>query len=548
LPGVQDALGDAGTIEQVGWVPKARFDELLERSDLFVSASVGEGCSNSLNHALASGIDILSTPVGAVGDYLAMGVTGLESFPVADADRLAELIGARLDRGGQGRRHDRTATMGQVFDPEREKAQWEDVIRSLVPKPAAARANRQFRIMLFTHDGSGLGHLRRLARISEALQGPCSCLFVSGHGEMSWMVPPGSEFVRIPSYDRIIRSKSRYWGREPFWQEDERTSLAFRNEVLNATFRAYEPDAVIVDYLPLGKNDELSHIISDGKCRKYLIWRGILDDPANLRSDVLKGGAERALRNAYDRIFVCCDSKVIDLEKEYQFGPEIASKMTYVGYVAPACDPGQRPRVRRENGVPDGTRWVVCSAGGGKFAEDVVGECLRLARKRPDLRFDIIYGPRTALHWPYGLTNRVQEENLVIWRECPCLPDLHMAADAVVCPGGYNSSVECMAGGTPMVVVPVQWADNDEQHIQANRLSRHHNIRIATSISMIESNVMALLSDSKPMGAVHSLAMQGAETLGREIILDLSSNLRADELTASKGSDARQGSAGMPLP
>jgi predicted glycosyltransferase len=436
-----DALCESGLAEYAGWVSSSQFNDYLELSDLYVSASSGEGCSNSLNHALASGIEVFSTPVGAVQEFMNRGIGGVDLFPVDDADRLVNLVSARLELGRTvTQRHDRNTSLGEIFNPEREKTQWEDILRSLTPKPSVARTEQQYRILFFTHDGSGLGHLRRLTRISESMQGPCSCLFVSGHGEMSWMVPPSSEFINLPSHDRILRSKSRYWGREPFWQEDEKTSLAFRNEILNAVFNAYNPHAIIVDYLPLGKYDELSNFITTGQCKKYLIWRGILDILPMSVQMCSKEERERALHNAYDRIFVCCDPRVINLEQEYRSGPEIGAKLSYVGYVAPAYDPSQRTKVRQENCVPESCERVVCSAGGGKFGEDIIGECQRIARKRPEVRFDIVYGPRTALYWPHGLANRVQDGNLALWRECHCLPDLHMHADVVVCPGGYNST------------------------------------------------------------------------------------------------------------
>jgi hypothetical protein len=47
---------------------------------------------------------------------------------------------------------------------------------------ASGKQHRQWRALFFAFDGGvGLGHLRRLARIAEEMQGPCACLLVTGH-------------------------------------------------------------------------------------------------------------------------------------------------------------------------------------------------------------------------------------------------------------------------------------------------------------------------------------------------------------------------------
>src|SRR5579872_3365057 len=88
----------------------------------------------------------------------------------------------------------------------------------------------QKRIIFFVHDGTGLGHLRRLARIAKNLQGPYSCLIVTGHRAAYWFVSEESEYVHLPSLDNLLPSKSLYWGLKPFVEMNKKEVFELRQE------------------------------------------------------------------------------------------------------------------------------------------------------------------------------------------------------------------------------------------------------------------------------------------------------------------------------
>ena len=70
--------------------------------------------------------------------------------------------------------------------------------------------NRQKRFMFFVHDGIGLGHLSRMSKIAQGLQGLAACLVVSGYREMSWMVSKECEYIHLPNlYDIYITQGHR---------------------------------------------------------------------------------------------------------------------------------------------------------------------------------------------------------------------------------------------------------------------------------------------------------------------------------------------------
>jgi predicted glycosyltransferase len=336
---------------------------------------------------------------------------------------------------------------------------------------------KQGRVAFFVHDGTGLGHLQRVCKLARALQDLFACLILTGHRAASWLVPEECEFIHLPSLDSLIADKSKYWGRRPFVDMDPISALAFRKSLITSSMQAFDPDALFVDYLPLGKMGELSTVIAQTRARKYLILRGILDEPANVRRDILGGHAKRELQH-YDRILVSCDEKICNVVKEYCFEEPVAAKAMNVGYISTPVPAADRAELRRQRGVGVDDIWVVCSAGSGALGEKLMERCLALPKVFPGIFFDFIQGPRSSAKWDSATADCNSIGTNRYFKECRQLPLLHSAADIVICAGGYNSLVESMEGGARIVSVPVQINTADEQFVHAKRLADYYPLRL----------------------------------------------------------------------
>lgn len=86
------ALGIGHRVEVSGWVPEIEARRLLGASDIFVLPSHFEGLSMALLEAMAFGLAVIATPVGATEDAIADGVSGV-LVPVGDRDALARALG-----------------------------------------------------------------------------------------------------------------------------------------------------------------------------------------------------------------------------------------------------------------------------------------------------------------------------------------------------------------------------------------------------------------------------------------------------------------------
>lgn len=85
-------LEEAGLAEQA-WLPGERNDvpEIMRGFDCFVLPSLGEGISNTILEAMASGLPVIATAVGGNPELVAAGRTG-ELVPPANVEAMAERL------------------------------------------------------------------------------------------------------------------------------------------------------------------------------------------------------------------------------------------------------------------------------------------------------------------------------------------------------------------------------------------------------------------------------------------------------------------------
>lgn len=345
----------------------------------------------------------------------------------------------------------------------------------------------QKRVLFYVFDaGTGIGHLRRLASLARQLQGRFACLVVTGHRAAShWFVPDECEYVRLPSWDSVVESKASYWGRKPFIRLGKDRAVQLRREILEGIVRGFEPDAIFVDHLPLGAEEELASILEGTTCRKYLVTRGVLNETEDLRRLILGGRAYDFLKNHYSRIFAASDPKVFDFLRQYNIAHELGRKTIHTGYITQDISRELRVRARAERGLRQGDVWVVASAGGGQLGERLIDGCLDLAQRHADIAFDVVLGPRSNLAWVHQLSTVVTRDRLRIHKETPHMAYLNASADIVISSGGYNTILEALQGDAEILCFPLRKNPRDEQYQHAARLKRFVRIEVSMDLGQI---------------------------------------------------------------
>lgn len=499
-------------------IAKEEVAETLLNSDLYCSATLGEGCSLARSKALLMGMPIVSTRCGELAD-LAPATRHIFLAPPSDPEGFVNVLRSaceqvmsrtiQVDHGCVQR-----ARSELSVDVERET--WRKLLSTTVTNSVNASADKQFRVVMYAHDGRGLGHVRRLCRLAKALQGECAVLLLSGLRESSWLVPPECEFIHLPNLDSIDPWWSRQWGREPFWKAGRAEGLRLRRAVIQSVVDAFAPDAIVIDFLPAGKNDEMFDVLDRSSARRYLVFRGVLDNLSGVEFDILNETGRYLLEKRYDRILVTADRKIVDVISEYRLNATIANKIKYTGYIANKVTNGIRQRTRLDRGVPSDARWVVCSAGGGRQGEDLIAYCQTVSDQFPEVYFDIVLGPRSTL--ALGTTD-TSSPRVRVSQERRDLPQMHASCDVLICRGGYNSLMEAATGHPRVLVVPIN--GDHEQLIHADRLAPFFPIRLVDGMEKLAFYLKEELTAGPRLEPGAALNFDGAESTASAILEDL---------------------------
>ncbi len=327
------------------------------------------------------------------------------------------------------------------------------------PDPGAREA--AYRVLIYSHDSFGLGHLRRCRAIAHAL--------VEHHKKLNVLILSGSpiigrfsfrarvDFVRVPG---IIKLRNGEYTSLNLDVNIEHT-LALRASIIEHTARVFEPHLFLVDKEPLGLLGEakttLRLLKRRGGCRLVLGLRDIMDDPEPLAEEWRRKGAMPALRRLYDQIWVYGLPQIYDPIAAYRFPPEVAAKTVFTGYLP-------REAQRDVNLPPDvlatiqkGPFLLVTPGGGGDGAELVDATLATYERFDGRLPWPalVVYGPflpvrerlafeRRAARLPRVTTLTFHEH----------LENLIEKAAAVVSLGGYNTFCEIMSLNKRSLIVP----------------------------------------------------------------------------------------------
>ena len=339
------------------------------------------------------------------------------------------------------------------------------------------------RVLTYSHDGYGLGHLRRNLRLIAGLlsRRPNVCVLAVTGCKVAheFDYPPGVDYLRLPAVIKL--SDSRYVADGLAISGDRVASL--RSSIIAAAAERFEPDVVLVDRHPLGLNGELADALRVIRTRRpatrvVLGLRDIIDEPAAVRAEWARQGHTAAIEAFYDSVMVYGTQSVYDVIAEYQLPGTVASKVIFTGYLGLDEPALAAPRkLLRE--VDDPGRLALCTLGGGKDALPVATAFLGAIRLlEPDgWRGVLVTGPYMSAQDRAELDAVGTSGAVVVRRFVPDLAAHLGRATAVVCMGGYNTLCEVLSVGAAAVVVP-RAEPRLEQLIRARAFERRGLVRV----------------------------------------------------------------------
>lgn len=329
------------------------------------------------------------------------------------------------------------------------------------------------RVLLYSHDSWGLGHLRRSLAIAGAITARfahADVLIVTGSPcATQFELPDRCDILKLPAVSKDVRGQ--YIPRTLSGCVSR--TIEFRSSLILESYRSFNPHIVIVDHQLTGLLGEALGMLREARSHgKTLIYgmRDVLDTPEVVAASWDSYEHHWALTQAYDRICIYGTPEVFDPRKQYKMLEPFRHKIEFTGYIVAPLN------MTRRQPVPSFRKKVLVTMGGGEDGQQWVDTYIKALKVRP-AAWDthIVTGPlmdpakiphyRHEIH-SLGLADRVR-----ISRFCSSLPRLLQESDAVVSMAGYNSCAEIMQSRVPAILMP-RLQPRKEQLIRAQRLEQ----------------------------------------------------------------------------
>ena len=385
-----------------------------------------------------------------------------------------------------------------------------------------AASSGHARVLIYSHDSFGLGHLRRCRTIAHALvarRKALSVLILSGSPIIgSFDFRTRVDFVRIPG---VIKLRNGEYSSLSLHM-DIGEVLRMRASIIRHTAEVFAPDVFIVDKEPLGLRGEIQdtlEVLGARGTRLVLGLRDVMDDPAFLSEEWARKNPVPALEALYDDVLVYGLPQVCDPLAGLGLSESIRRKMTYTGYLesTPSDDP---PGIRAATALPE--PFVLVTPGGGGDGEDLIDWVIGAYESNPALPHPalIAFGPfmrarrREQFRMRIARLDRVEAITFDARFE-----NLMARAAGVVAMGGYNTFCEILTFDKPAVIVPRR-RPRLEQYIRASRAEQLGLLRMLDDEPGRDRSAMAdalhgLASQPRPSEVVVPGLLEGLDNIHR---------------------------------
>jgi predicted glycosyltransferase len=378
------------------------------------------------------------------------------------------------------------------------------------------------RILIYSHDSFGLGHLRRCRAIAHALVDRfkgLSILILSGSPIIgSFDFRARVDFVRIPGVIKLHDGEYQSLG----LHIDVEQTMEMRAAIIRQTALSFRPDLFVVDKEPLGLKGETLATLEMLKAMGTTLvlgLRDIMDEPKLLIGEWERKQVLPALQHLYDEIWVYGLERFADPLAGVRCPPVVRRKIVYTGYLRRAV-----PILTGAPAVPfDGQPYVLVTVGGGDDGMSVVDWVLSAYEHDPNIPLNavVVLGP----FMPAAMQRQFRDRARRIGKMEVVTFDAHVEvlmdrAMGVVAMAGYNTFCEILSLDKRAILVP-RVKPRREQLLRARRAAALGLVRMLDPEGVHDPATMA--HALRGLGSQPLPSERGAGTMldGLRVITDL---------------------------
>ncbi|WP_233152803.1 glycosyltransferase family protein [Motiliproteus sp. MSK22-1] len=380
------------------------------------------------------------------------------------------------------------------------------------------------RVLMYSHDTFGLGHLRRCRALAHSLVEQfkgLSVLILTGSpiiGRFEFKVRV--DFVRIPG---VIKLRNGDYTSLGLHINLEHT-LAMRESIILHTAEIFDPDLFIVDKEPLGLKGEVESTLKMLKRKGkpvVLGLRDVLDAPRLLREEWATKNAIPALEQYYDELWVYGDISMGDPLAGLDIPETIKNKQHYTGYLPRALP--EKVQSKHLADIPH--PYLLVTPGGGGDGVEMVEWVLSAYESAGDLPWHglFVVGPFMSLANQENFKERIDRlDNASLITFDNHMESLMDHAAGVVAMGGYNTFCEILSFNKRALIIP-RTTPREEQLIRAQNAAQLNLVKLLDPRGGIDNHRMvealkSLAQQEKPSEVMPKGFLRGLETVNERFI------------------------------
>ena len=365
------------------------------------------------------------------------------------------------------------------------------------------------RLLFYVQHLLGIGHLRRAATLTRAIQAAgVDVTLVSGGGPIPGLNIGDAKLVQLPptragdpNFNALVDEAGREVDDE--WRRR-------RTEMLLDTWHALQPQVLMFEMFPFGRRQMRFEIVPllqavKAEPRRPAVISSVRDVLVAKRKPERLEEMLETVEDYFDHVVVHGDPNLIRFDETFPPARRIAEKLSYTGYVVDG-------ETRLKGG---GGGSVVVSAGSGAVGADLLRAAIEArpmtkARDEPwrilagiTMREDAFEDIRRRAG-PGILVERARDDFQALLNDCR----------VSISQAGYNTMMDIVHAGCRAVVVPYASGEETEQTLRAHRFAEKGALQIVEEAALTPARLAAAV-DAALVGAGFSaegIDIAGART------------------------------------